>query len=117
MAFTFTKDERIKKTSEFSVVYKNGKRYFTKNLILYTVDNGQTYNRLGLSVSKKVGKAHIRNQWKRRLREYFRLNKEKFGMGKDIVIVVKKEAQLIEKQAIWQLIKDEMPGIFKKIIH
>ena len=115
--FTFTKDERIKKTSEFNVVYVTGKRYYTKNLIMYRVDNGRTHNRLGLSVSKKVGQASVRNHWKRRLREYFRLNKEKFGQGQDIVIVVKKEASVLEKHEIWKVIKNEMAEHFQKIIH
>ncbi len=113
----FTSVERIKKTSEFSTVYNKGKRYFTKNLIVFVLDNKGGFNRLGLSISKKVGKAYIRNNWRRRLREFFRLYKEKFGMGKDIVIVVKKEAGLLRKDAIWQSLENEMPTIFKKIVH
>ena len=56
-------------------------------LVLYARKNRTGINRLGITVSKKLGKAHIRNRIRRRLREVYRLNEEKFLPGWDIVLV------------------------------
>ena len=49
-------------------------------------------NRVGVTVSKKLGKAHIRNRTRRRIREVYRLNEEKFQPGWDIVVVARTKA-------------------------
>ncbi len=56
-------------------------------LVLYARKNRTAQNRVGITVSKKLGKAHIRNRIRRRLREVYRLNEEKFQPGWDIVVV------------------------------
>ena len=56
-------------------------------LVLYARKNREGINRVGITVSKKLGKAHIRNRIRRRLREIYRLNEEKFLAGWDIVLV------------------------------
>ena len=56
-------------------------------LVLYARKNRTGINRVGITVSKKLGKAHIRNRIRRRLREIYRLNEEKFLPGWDIVLV------------------------------
>ena len=56
-------------------------------LILYARKNRTDRNRVGITVGKKLGKAHIRNRIRRRLREVYRLNEEKFQPGWDIVVV------------------------------
>ena len=56
-------------------------------LVLYARKNRSETNRIGITVSKKLGKAHIRNRIRRRLREIYRLNEEKFLPGWDIVLV------------------------------
>ena len=56
-------------------------------LVLYARKNREGINRVGITVSKKLGKAHIRNRIRRRLREAYRLNEEKFLPGWDIVLV------------------------------
>ena len=61
-------------------------------LILYARKNRTGINRLGITVSKKLGKAHIRNRLRRRFREVYRLNEEKFQPGWDIVIVARGKA-------------------------
>jgi ribonuclease P protein component len=61
-------------------------------LILYVcVDPARQYRRLGVTVSKKVGNAVIRNRCKRIIREIFRKNKDKFPLGADVVVVVRRE--------------------------
>ena len=61
-------------------------------LVLYARKNRTECNRVGITVSKKLGKAHIRNRVRRRLREVYRLNEEKFQPGWDIVIVARHRA-------------------------
>ena len=56
-------------------------------LVLYARKNRTGTNRVGITVSKKLGKAHIRNRVRRRLREVYRLNEDKFQPGWDIVVV------------------------------
>ena len=58
-------------------------------LVLYARKNREGLNRLGITVSKKLGKAHIRNRARRRLREVYRLNEDKFLPGWDIVLVAR----------------------------
>ena len=61
-------------------------------LVLYARRNKSGINRVGVTVSKKLGKAHIRNRIRRRVREIYRLNEEKFQPGWDIVVVVRSKA-------------------------
>ena len=61
-------------------------------LVLYARKNRTEENRVGITVSKKLGKAHIRNRTRRRLREIYRLNEDKFLPGWDIVVVARSKA-------------------------
>ena len=61
-------------------------------LVLYARKNREGQNRVGITVSKKLGKAHIRNRTRRRLREIYRLNEELFQPGWDIVVVARSKA-------------------------
>ena len=61
-------------------------------LVLYARKNRSDCNRVGITVSKKLGKAHIRNRTRRRIREVYRLNEEKFQPGWDIVVVARTKA-------------------------
>ena len=61
-------------------------------LVLYARRNKGGINRVGVTVSKKLGKAHIRNRIRRRVREVYRLNEDKFQPGWDIVVVVRSKA-------------------------
>ena len=61
-------------------------------LVLYARRNRTGGNRVGVTVSKKLGKAHIRNRTRRRIREVYRLNEEKFQPGWDIVVVARTKA-------------------------
>ena len=61
-------------------------------LVLYARKNRTGGNRVGITVSKKLGKANIRNRIRRRLREAYRLNEDKFQPGWDIVVVARGRA-------------------------
>ena len=61
-------------------------------LVFYARKNRLGANRVGITVSKKLGKAHIRNHVRRRIREVYRLNEEMFQPGWDIVVVARTKA-------------------------
>ena len=61
-------------------------------LVLYARKNRTQGNRVGITVSKKLGKAHVRNRTRRRLREVYRLNESRFQPGWDIVVVARSRA-------------------------
>lgn len=85
-SFRFTKSMRLKNSSQFQIVY-DGKHYAADDtLVINAVPNGLGFSRLGLSVSRKVGNAVVRNRWKRVLREAFRLNYPYLPVGFDFVV-------------------------------
>ena len=61
-------------------------------LVLYARKNRMDVNRVGVTVGKKLGKAHVRNRVRRRIREVYRLNEDKFRPGWDIVVVARSRA-------------------------
>ena len=85
--------ESLKKNKDFQVVYKNGKSYANRYLVLYIRENGMDKNRLGISVSKKVGNSVVRHRLARLIRESYRLNEADFSRGKDIIVVARVNAK------------------------
>ena len=61
-------------------------------LVLYARRNRSCTNRVGITVSKKLGHAVVRNRTRRRLREVYRLNEQRFLPGYDIVVVARTRA-------------------------
>lgn len=84
--------ESLRKNHEFQAVYKNGKQYANKYLVMYVKENGLSCNRIGISVSKKVGNSVIRHRVKRLIKEGYRLQEIIFNSGLDIVIVARVSA-------------------------
>ena len=83
----------LKSNRDFQSVYKNGKSYANRLLIMYVVENGTDRNRIGISVSKKVGNSVVRHRMKRLVRESYRLQEAVFNSGLDIVIVARANAK------------------------
>ena len=81
--------EHLKKNNDFRNVYGKGKSQANKYLVMYFLENGLQYNRLGISVSKKVGNSVVRHRLTRLIRESVRLNEERFELGYDIVIIAR----------------------------
>lgn len=85
--------ESLKKNKDFQVVYKNGKSYANRYLVLYVRENGMDKNRLGISVSKKVGNSVVRHHLTRLIRESYRLQEEYFQCGFDLVVIARAGAK------------------------
>jgi len=81
--------QSLKKNNEFLEVYKRGESFANKYLIMYVLENNTIQNRLGISISKKVGNSVKRNRLRRLIKESFRDTEECFPRGLDIVIVVR----------------------------
>ena len=77
----------LKNSLEFGNVYKQGKSYANKYLVMYITDNNLEINRLGISVSKKVGNSVVRHRITRLIREAYRLHVNELKTGYDIVVV------------------------------
>ena len=84
--------ESLKKNYQFHFVYGSGKSYANKYLVMYVKENGTDSNRIGISVSKKVGNSVVRHRVTRLVRESYRLQEAMFNSGLDIVIVARPSA-------------------------
>jgi len=87
--------ESLKKNCDFQNVYRNGKSYANKYLVMYVLENNTDKNRLGISVSRKVGNSVVRHRFTRLVRESYRLHENIFNSGLDIVVVARKSAAFV----------------------
>ena len=85
--------ESLKKNSDFQKVYRQGKSYANRYLVMYVLENHTEGNRLGISVSKKVGNSVIRHPLTRLIRESYRLHEDMFNNGLDIVVIARSTAR------------------------
>lgn len=85
--------ESLKKNRDFQIVYRRGKSYANRLLVMYVLKNGSQKNRYGISVSKKVGNSVVRHHVTRLLRESYRLHEEMFNSGLDIVVIARAGAK------------------------
>ena len=85
--------ESLKKNKDFQNVYKNGTSFANRYLVMYVRKNGTEYNRLGISVSKKVGNSVVRHRITRLIREVYRLREDTFNSGLDVVVIARVSAK------------------------
>ena len=85
--------ESLKKNRDFQVIYRQGTSYANRYLVMYVKENHLEKNRIGISVSKKVGNSVVRHRLTRLIRESYRLNEQKFRSGLDIVVVARVNAK------------------------
>ena len=79
----------LKKNSDFRRLYSKGKSAVTPYLVVYCRRNGKPVNRVGFTVSAKLGNAVTRNRVRRRLREIVRLNSAHLKPGRDLVVIAR----------------------------
>lgn len=85
--------ESLKKNRDFQVVYKKGKSFGNKYLVMYVLPNELGKNRIGISVSKKVGNSIVRHHLTRLIRESYRLHEEQFLCGYDVIVIARTTAK------------------------
>lgn len=107
----------IKKNQDFRIVYKKRISKADKRLIVYIKKNSSEFNRLGISVSKKVGNSVVRHRIKRLLRECYRDGEIRVTPGYDIVVVARNDAKGASyyeiKESLFFLLK--LHGLLKKV--
>jgi len=81
--------EALQKNYQFRTVYNRGKSVANKAIVLFVLKNGGQTNRFGVSVSKKIGNAVVRNRIRRRLKESYRLMEARLPVGFDIVALAR----------------------------
>ena len=92
--------DSLRKNSDFQAVYKSGKSYANKYLVIYTSKNGTDRNRLGISVSKKVGNSVVRHRIKRLVKESYRLHEQMFNSGLDIAVIARQGSDACDYASI-----------------
>jgi ribonuclease P protein component len=107
----FTKRDRLLKRSDFLKLSLSGTKIQNKHFVLIYSDNEKKENRMGITVTKRVGKSVMRNKIKRYCREFFRLNRCVIPGKKDINIIAKKNALALDSKQMFQTLEN----IFKKI--
>ena len=85
--------QSLKKNEDFQKVYSSGKSFANKYLVMYVKDNDSDRNRIGISVSKKVGNSVVRHRLKRLILESYRLQEDIFNSGLDMVIIARSTAK------------------------
>ena len=82
----------LKLNHVFRRLYQKGNQAGNRYLVLYARKNRTRENRVGITTGKKLGHAVTRNRVRRRLREIYRLNEDRFVPGHDIVVVARSQA-------------------------
>lgn len=101
----------LKKNYEFVRVYKKGRFFAGKYIVIYVLKNRYGTNRIGITANKKVGKSVKRNRAKRLIRESYRVYEDFIPPGLDIVFV----ARAVETKYNLAVILKEMKFLLKKV--
>jgi ribonuclease P protein component len=108
--FSFPKKERLLKRKDFVNLNQTGRRLYSKNFLILLKKNGLPFSRLGVTVTKKIGKAVKRNRIKRLVREFFRLNKSRLPKGYDICVIARSDVSKCKLQDIKEELGDVLFG-------
>ncbi|RME44175.1 MAG: ribonuclease P protein component [Deltaproteobacteria bacterium] len=100
--FSFPKRMRLRRRAEFTRLSRRGKRKSSPHFLLLFARNDLGYNRLGITVSRRIGNAVRRNRLKRRIREFFRTHQARFPQGRDMNFIARKGAADLSWEALLQ---------------
>ena len=104
----------IKKRYEFKNLFSKGKFYYGEYINMYIQKNNKRYNKLGIAVSKKQGKAVTRNRFKRLIKENYKNFEVKIESGYNILFIINKDKSLETKNITFFDIKENMNKLFEK---
>lgn len=103
--------DTLKANSDFRRLYSHGKSYVAPDLVVYIVKTNRPINRIGITVSKKVGNAVLRNRARRVIREAYRLLAPEISVfGWDMVFVARQKTAKVSSLKVM----DAMRDLFKK---
>jgi len=101
----------LKKNYEFKRLYSRGKSAASKFAVVYCLHSGRAENRLGVTVSTKLGSAVHRNRIRRRFKEIYRLNEHSVRAGYSIVLVARQQS----RYAGWKELESSVLSLFEKL--
>jgi ribonuclease P protein component len=104
------KEFKIRKSQQYNNVYQNGRKFTSKYLIIFLLENNLKTNRYGIVTSKRIGNAVIRNKAKRRLRALIAEKQAELKQGYDIVLVCR---PLISRVS-YRLLKNDFSILLRK---
>ena len=104
----FRKEERIRRRADFQRISRTGAKFQTSHFRVSLSPNGRPYSRLGITVGRKIGGAVQRNRLKRRVREFFRLNKDFLPGSSDLMVTARQGAAGLD----FAQVTEELMGLF-----
>jgi len=100
--FGFPRSKRLTRKSEFDLVFQQGRKQAGRHFVCYAVRREEPDSQLGLVVSRKVGKAVVRNRVKRYIRQFFRTHCARFAEPIQLVVIARHEAAALDCAACEQ---------------
>ena len=107
--------DSIKNTRSFKAVYSHGRHEANAYFVMYVMANDNGFNRLGLSISKKVGNAVVRNRIRRLVKESCRLMAYRVIRGFDIVIVARQAASSMPRDGAFCKVYKALESLFNRL--
>ena len=104
----------IKRKYEFKNLFSKGKFYSSNYINMYFLQNKKNYNKLAIAVSKKQGKAVVRNRFKRLIKENYKNFEKNMKNGFNILFIINNKKILESKNITYYNIKDDMEKLLKK---
>jgi ribonuclease P protein component len=108
--FGLAREDKVLTSSDYTRINREGSRFRTPHFLIRTTGSPAGRLRLGIVAGRKVGKACVRNRIKRKLREYFRLNRERLPPFADVVFIPLAGAVSLSLRQL----SDELDRFFKK---
>lgn len=111
------KRQRIAKRADFVRAYEQGQKFFSRYCVVFVVPNSQGHSRIGVTATRKLGKAHIRNRRKRWVREIYRRNRRAMNFdacGCDIVVNLRKSAAAVTYPEFEKDLKQTFNRVIRK---
>ena len=105
----------LKRNNDFRRLYSKGRSYTSAVLVTYVLKNRCKYTRIGITTSKKIGKAVLRNRSRRIIREAYRMISDDVRQGVDLVFVARGKTPFVKSNDILRAMKKELKeaGVFK----
>jgi ribonuclease P protein component len=108
--FRFSATCRVQRTADFQRAFRRRCSAADEQIVVYGYGNGLRHARLGLSVSRKIGNAVVRNRWKRVLREAFRLSQQQLPAGIDLIVIPRPGVEPSLRRLL-----DALPGLAARV--
>lgn len=103
----------IKRRYEFKKLFSKGKFFYADCINMYMIRNNKNYNKLAVVVSKKQGKAVVRNKFKRLIKENYREIEKSLKEGYNILFIINKNKISETKNINYDMIKKDIIKLFR----